>query len=305
MTAAPWNPLSLPSQKGRTIVVTGGNAGIGYFIVEQLAQAGARVIIASRSEQKARAAMDAVTQRVGAVDLDFVPLDLSSLDSVREGAARVNALGGFDVLINNAGITGPGKERQTTAEGHELVVGTNFLGHFALTALVFPGIRPGGRVVGLGSLSAGSTELEADDLYSEREYKPSRAYGFSKHAVHGLAFELDRRLRAAGDSRASLLAHPGWASDKFTPRVPGINDRPSRIPNPLPMPQGKDRGAWPIVRAATDLAAASGTFFGPDGMGALAGNPVVVTPPESSADSAFGAVLWDDAERRSGVTFRV
>lgn len=305
MTSDTWNPLSLPSQKGRTIVVTGGNAGIGYFIVEQLAQAGARVIIASRSEQKARTAITAVKDRVGASDVEFVPLDLSSLDSIRDAAKRVNALGGVDVLINNAGITGPGKHRQTTADGHELVVGTNFLGHFALTALVFPRIRPGGRVVGLGSLSAGSTKLEPDDLYSERDYKPSRAYGFSKHAVHGFAFELDRRLRANEDTRSSLLAHPGWASDKFTPRVPGINDNPSRIPNPLPMPQGKDKGAWPVVRAATDPNAASGTYFGPDGTGGLAGNPVVAIPPESSAVPGFGTKLWDDAQRRTGIPFRV
>ncbi|MFD5028801.1 SDR family NAD(P)-dependent oxidoreductase [Streptomyces sp. NPDC058373] len=299
----PWNPLSLPSQRGRTVVVTGGNAGIGYFIVEQLAQAGARVVIASRSQQKARTAISAVKERVGATDLDFVALDLSSMESVREAAEQLNALDRIDVLINNAGITDAGKRREVTKDGHELVVGTNFLGHFALTALVFRSIQPEGRVVGLGSLSAASTKLEADDLYSERDYQPSRAYGFSKHAVHGFAFELDRRLRAVGDSRASLLAHPGWASDKFTPRVPGVNDNPSKVPNPLPMPQGKDKGAWPIVRAATDPDAESGTYFGPGGTGGLAGNPVRATPPESSAAPAFGGALWKDAEQRSGVTF--
>lgn len=150
-----------------------------------------------------------------------------------------------------------------------------------------------------------STKLEADDLYSEREYKPSRAYAFSKHAVHGFAFELHRRLRAGGDTRASLLAHPGWASDRFTPRVPDINENPSKIPNHLPMPQGKDRGAWPIVRAATDPNATSGTCFGPDGLGGPAGKPVVARPPESSAAPSFGTLLWEDAERRTGVTFPV
>lgn len=285
--------------------MTGGNAGIGYFVVEQLARAGARVVIACRSEQKARAAISAVSDRVGGPEVGFIALDLSSLDSVRVAAEQLNALGGIDVLINNAGITGPSKHRQTTADGHELVVGTNFLGHFALTALVFPTVRPSGRIVGLGSLSAGSTRLEADDLYSERDYKPSRAYGFSKHAVHGFAFELDRRLRTAQDARASLLAHPGWASDRFTPRVPGVNDNPSKIPNPLPMPQGKDKAAWSIVRAATDPNAKSGAYFGPDGTGGLAGKPVVARPPESSAAQSFGVPLWEDAERRTGIAFTV
>lgn len=300
-----WNPLELPSQEGRTIVITGGNAGIGYFEVEQLASAGAHVIIASRSEDRARAAINAVEQRTGASDLDFVALDLSSADSVRAAAGRIAELGPVDVLVNNAGVTAPGKERQLTSDGQELVVGTNFLGHFMLTALLFPGISPGGRVVGLGSLSAKSTKLEADDLYSEREYKPARAYGFSKHAVHGFAFELDRRLRRAGDSRASLLAHPGWASDKFTPRVPGINDHPARFRNPLPMPQGKDRGAWPVVRAAVDPDAASGTFFGPDGLGGFAGQPVRTSPPESSLSPEFGSWLWEDAEKRGGIGFNI
>lgn len=261
------------------------------------------MIIAARSEHNARTAIGAVRERVGASDLDFVPLDLSSLRSVRNAAERLNEEGGIDVVVSNAGITGPGKQRETTKDGHELVVGTNFLGYFVLTALVFPSIRAGGRLVGLGSLSADSTKLDAHDLYSEREYKPSRACGLSKHAVHGFAFELDRRRRATNETRASLLAHPAWASDKFTARVPGIMDNPSKIPNPLPMPQGKDRGAWPIVRAAIDPNAASEVYFGPDGTGGLAGNPVQTTPPESSAAPAFGKALWEDAERRTGITF--
>lgn len=305
MNSDMWDPFALPSLQGRTIVVTGGNAGMGYFAVEQLAAAGASVVIASRSSEKAENAIGAVRQRVRAADVSFVRLDLSSLQSVREAAEQITSGGGIDVLINNAGITRPGRRRETTQEGHELVVGCNFLGHFALTALIFPSIRPGGRIVGLGSLSAGSTPLESDDLYSEKKYKPSRAYGLSKHAVHGFAFELDRRLRATGDTRTSLLAHPGWASNKSTPHVPGINDNPSKFRNPFPVPQGKDRGAWPVVRAAIDRNAVSGTYVGPDGMGGLYGKPRPTSPPESSAAPAFGNILWSDAERRTGITFAV
>lgn len=305
---AAWDPRHLPSQAGRTIVVTGGSTGIGYWASEQLAAAGARIVIAARYAPKAADAIASIRARVPGADLTYVPFDLTSITSVRQAATAIADLGGADVLVNNAGLVFPPPRRQTTADGLELLVGGNFVGHFALTALVFPVLRD--RVVGLGSLSTRMTKLGPDDLMSERTYRPFRAYAFSKHAVHGFAFELDRRLRAAGDARRSLLAHPGYAVDELAEKRPEVVVKSrgwQRIGGHLSASfgQGKDRGAWPVVRAAIDPDAESGEFHGPRGPLGLRGAAVVQTPEPSSASPAFGAKLWALAEQWSGVAFPV
>ncbi len=300
-----WDPRVLPRQDGRTVVVTGGNAGIGYFTSEQLAAAGARVILASRSRDKTERAMAALRDRVPDAQVAFVELDIASFASIRRAAEELRAQGPIAALINNAGQVIPPGSRQETADGLELLVGGNAIGHFLLTALLLPALEPTGRVVGLGSLSTRLVTLEPEDLLSVRRYRGFRAYAFSKHAVHGFAFELDRRLRAAGDARASLLAHPGYAVTELAEQVPGVNDKqstPHRLVGRLsaPFAQGKDRGAWPSVRAALDPAAQSGEFYGPGGFSELKGSPRVVAPVASSASLEFGARLWALAEESTG-----
>jgi NAD(P)-dependent dehydrogenase (short-subunit alcohol dehydrogenase family) len=302
-----WDPRHLPSAAGRTFVVTGGNAGIGYFTAEQLASAGACVILASRSAAKAERAIASIRERVEGATLDFVTLDLSSLSSVTSAADAVRALGPIHGLINNAGLVSPPARRGTTADGHEIVVGSNFFGHFALTAQLWPALTPTARVVGLGSMATRMVRLDPSDLLSERRYRPFRAYGLSKHAVHGFAFELDRRIRAAGLDRLSLLAHPGFSVDGLSERRPGINDisRGERLRDGVLglAAQGKDHGAWPAVRAALDPDAESGQFYGPSRN--MSGPPVAIAPGASSASPEFGAHLWARAEERPGVTFAI
>ncbi len=303
-----WDPRALPSQAGRTIVVTGGSTGIGYWACEQLAATGARLVIAARYAPKAREAIAAIRARVPGADVVHVPFDLTSLASIRQTAADIAGLGGADVLVNNAGLVLSPPRRRTTSDGLELLVGGNFVGHFALTALLFPVLRD--RVVGLGSLSTAMTRLDADDLMSQRRYRPFRAYAFSKHAVHGFALELDRRLRAAGDPRKSLLAHPGYAVNELSEKRPEVisNSRGwQRLGGLLsaPFAQGKDHGAWPVVRAAVDPDAESGEFYGPGAMLGMRGTPVVQAPVTSSASPEFGAKLWSLAEEWSGITFSV
>ncbi len=306
-----WDPHALPSGAGRTVVVTGGNAGIGYFTSEQLAGTGARVILDSRSVEKAQRAMTSIRVRVPGAELEFVRLDLSSLASVARAAAELATLGPIDVLINNAGIVNPSARRRTTEDGLELLVGANALGHFALTAQLWPALAPNGRVVGLGSMATRMVRLagrdDRRDLLSERRYRPFRAYGLSKHAVHGFAFELDRRIRAAGSSRLSLLAHPGFSVDGLSERRPGINDltRSRRLRDGALsfVAQGKSQGAWPTVRAALDPDARSGQFFGP--IHTLTGSPIVMAPVLSSARPEFGTAFWALAEERTGVSFVV
>lgn len=301
-----WDPRALPSQEGRTIVVTGGSTGIGYWVTEQLAATGARLVIAARYAPKAQEAIASIRARVPGADVSHLPFDLTSLDAVRATADAIAGLGGVDVLVNNAGLVLSPARRRTTKDGLELLVGGNFVGHFALTALVFPVLRD--RVVGLGSLSTAMWRLEPGDLMSERRYRPMRAYAFSKHAVHGFAFELDRRLRAAGDPRKSVLAHPGYAVNGLSEKRPEVilNSRGwQRVGGVLtaPVGQGKDRGAWPVVRAAIDPDAVSGDFFGPTRVLGLRGAPDRVSPVASSASPEFGARLWSLAEEWSGIPF--
>jgi NAD(P)-dependent dehydrogenase (short-subunit alcohol dehydrogenase family) len=304
---AGWDPAHLPSATGKTIVVTGGNAGIGYFTSEQLASAGARVILASRSQQKAERAIASIGRHVPGAELEFVQLDLSSLASIADAAEALRTFGPLDVLVENAGLTTPSARRQTTEDGLELVVGSNALGHFALTARLWPTLSPTARVVGLGSMSTRMTKLDPDDLLSERRYSPFRAYAFSKHAVHGFIFELDRRIRAAGEAREALLAHPGFSTDGLADRRPGINDVSPlvRVRDTVLsiVGQGKHQGAWPTVRAALDPDAESGQFYGPSRT--LTGPPIVMAPVVSSATPEFGAHLWALAEEKTGITFTV
>ncbi|MEP6482300.1 MAG: SDR family NAD(P)-dependent oxidoreductase [Rhodoglobus sp.] len=302
-----WDPRHLPSQAGKTIVVTGAGRGVGYFVAEQLAGAGARVIMTTRTKADADAAAAALRTEVPQAQLEFVTLDLASLASIRTAAPELAAFGPIDVLINNAGKTSGAKQRETTADGLEVMVGTNAYGPFALTALLFPSIT--GRVVSLGSLATRLTKADLADLQQEHgTYSVSKAYAYSKHAVHAFAFELDRRLRAAGSGIESVLAHPGFALDGSAPRRAGVTDRNSagqRFGERLmrPMAHGKNRGAWPVVRAAIDPSAESGQFYGP--ARSVTGPPVLATAVAQSADPAFGAEFWRLAEEATGVSFAV
>jgi NAD(P)-dependent dehydrogenase (short-subunit alcohol dehydrogenase family) len=281
-----WDPAALPDQAGRTVVVTGGNAGIGFQAVRQFARAGARVVLASRSPEKAQTAIERIRAELPGASLAFVRLDLASLASVHAAAAELRALGPIDVLVNNAGRTDTVRERQTTDDGLELVVGTNAFGPFALTGLVLPALAPDARVVGLGSFATRLVRADAADLQSERMYAPFRAYGLSKHAVHALGFELARRLSAAGRTQRSLVAHPGFSLDR------------GAFPFLL---QSKERGAWPVVRAALDPDAANGTFWGP--RFGLTGPPREGSPVAASASPELGAEVWRQAEAATGVAY--
>lgn len=295
-----WDPRDLPSQVGKTVVVTGAGRGIGYFVAEQLAEAGAHVILTTRGDT---AALDSIRSRVPGASLDHVTLELGSLESIRRAASSLS--GPIDVLINNAGKTGGSRHREVTDDGLEIMVGTNAYGPFALTALLLPRIT--GRVVNLGSLSTRLARADLSDLEQTRgRYSLSKAYAYSKHGVHAFAFELDRRLRASSSPVSSLLAHPGFALDGGASPRPGITDRNSaaqRLAERLMPAQGKDHGAWPVVRAAIDPDAAGGQFYGPSR--SLFGAPVLTTPVAQSADPAFGAEFWRLAEATTGTPFPV
>jgi NAD(P)-dependent dehydrogenase (short-subunit alcohol dehydrogenase family) len=300
-----WAP---PSQAGKTFVVTGGNAGIGYFISEQLAQAGATVVIAARNPEKAAAAIAAIQQQVPGANVSSVTLDLASLASVRAAAAELAQLPRIDGIIENAGSIMPSKNREETADGNEIMFGTNHLGHFLLTALLYPKLRetPGSRVVTMGSAATRLRSLDADNLQATSgKYSAFTAYAQSKHATQGFGFELDRRLRAAGSSVTALVVHPGGGIDGNSPTRPGVIEPTTgeRVLAKLSVVAGgsKETGARVAVRAATDPDAMGGQYWGPRFQ--VFGPPSLGKPVQTSHSPEFGAALWSLSETLTGEHF--
>ncbi|MFJ4670502.1 SDR family NAD(P)-dependent oxidoreductase [Kitasatospora purpeofusca] len=301
----PWDVHRLPRAEGKYFLVTGGNAGIGYFVAEQLAGTGATVVLGSRDPAKAGAAIASIGSRVPGAEVRHLPLDLADHASLR---ASVDALGldRLDAVVHNAGVALDRPPRRETVDGHELMFATNHLGHFALTHHLAPLLlaTPGSRVVTTGSFAAKSERLDLDDLRSRHDYRPKRAYSRSKLAQMLFALELDRRLRAAGSTTLSVLVHPGGALDSLTPPRPPIHvrttrERLSRLPLGLVV-QGKDAGAWPAVRAVLDPSVRGGQMLGPRAFG-LRGTPTTEPLWNHLRDTAVAARLWTASRDLTGV----
>ncbi|MBK4348580.1 SDR family NAD(P)-dependent oxidoreductase [Lacisediminihabitans changchengi] len=306
----PWDPEHIPTQVGKTFVVTGGNAGIGYFIAEQLAAAGGQVVITSRTQARADAALAAIRAQVPGAQVSAVLLDLSSFASVRAAAATLSSLPRIEALIENAGSIMATKGRAETEDGNELMFGTNHLGHFLLTALLFPTLEktPASRIVTVGSGATRLRGFDLDDLQSTKgRYSAFGTYARSKHATQSFGFELDRRLRAAGSSVTALVAHPGGAQDGNSPRRPGVLEPTSgeRLRARLLFFIGgsKETAAWSIVRAATDPDARGGDYWGPRNN--LSGPPVRQKPAAQSHGAGAGASLWRTSEDLVGQRFPI
>ena len=307
-----WNPRALPSQAGKTFLVTGANAGLGYFTSEQLAAAGARVVLACRNPHKADSALAALRDRVPGAAVSTITLDVADLDSVRGASESLLQFPRLDGLILNAGIVHPPRDRRVSPDGNELVLATNYLGHFALTAQVLPALlrTPGSRVVSLGSMISRLKDSALDDLQLETGYDAWKAYAQSKIAMQVFGFELDRRLREAGAGGPtgvqSLVAHPGYSISGLTPGIPGVNepDRNKRVVDGLQRlvgAQGKQQGAWPTVRAAVDPAAIGGQYYGPRWL--TRGRPARQAATRTSRDRAIATRLWTRSEALLGAPF--
>ncbi|MEV7599064.1 SDR family NAD(P)-dependent oxidoreductase [Kitasatospora sp. NPDC089797] len=301
LQSPPWDVHRLPRADGRTVLVTGGNAGIGYFAAEQLAGTGATVVLGSRDRAKAQAAIASIGARVPGARLRHLPLDLADPASVGTAPQGLGRLGleRLDAVVLNAGIALDHPPRRTGPDGHELMFATNHLGHFALTAHLAPLLRatPGSRIVTTGSFAAKSERLDLADLQSARDYKPKRAYARSKLAQMLFAVELDRRLRAAGSASLSVLVHPGGALDALTParpplHTPGTGERLGHLPLGLVV-QGKDAAARPAVRAVLDPGVRGGPVLWSPRVFGLRGEPRPEPLWEHLADPATAAWLWE------------
>jgi len=292
-----WTPHDIPDLSGRTYVVTGANSGLGLETTRALAAKGAHVIMACRDPEKGRAAQ----ARVHGGRTEVRRLDLADLDSVREFAAAVEKV---DVLVNNAGIMMT--PLRHTAQGFELQFGTNHLGHFALTGLLFDRLSAGDgpRVVTVTSSLHRPGFIRFDDLNAEKSYSPVGHYAQSKFANVLFGLELDRRLRGTGSPVRSLLAHPGYAATNLQSSGPTGLIRLLGKPGNLLLAQPAAHGAVPQLYAATAPEAESGGFYGPSGFQEARGrHPKPVRPARSATDPEVARRLWEVSEELTGVRF--
>lgn len=302
---AKWTASDMPSQEGRSAVIT-GTGGLGYEDALALARAGGTVIIAGRNPEKGAAAVARIRSELPSAAVRFEQLDLASLDSVAAFAERLRGqIASLDVLINNAGVMVP-PARLVTADGFELQFGTNYLGHFALTARLMPLLRASGRarVVTLSSVAARDGAIDFGDLDAERRYRPMPVYSQSKLACLMFARELQRRSADAGWGVASIAAHPGISRTDLLHNAPGRWSAAGMTRSLLWfLFQPASRGALPTLFAATAPDALPGGYYGPDGIGETRGYPAPAKLPPRAADTAVAARLWDVSEELARVSF--
>ncbi|MEO6957282.1 MAG: SDR family NAD(P)-dependent oxidoreductase [Antricoccus sp.] len=284
-----WTAADLLDLTGQTFVVTGATNGIGLDTATALSKAGAEVVLAVRNVElgKQRAAQLRGPTRVH-------HLDLANLQSVRAFADELD--GNVDVLINNAGIFST--KAQFTIDGFELMMGTNFLGPFALTNLLWPRITS--RVTVVGSLAHRSGQVNLDDPYfTGRKWTPARSYAQSKLADMLWALELERRLRQADSAITATIAHPGWAGTKlgsgngFDPMLSVVQGIARVVAN------SSAQGAASVLYAAT-MPLPSGSYIGPGGLREMRGAPTQVKRAERAADSDLARRLWEWASEQTG-----
>lgn len=304
---AKWNEADIFDQRGRSAVVT-GTGGLGLETALVLARAGFDVIIAGRNPQKGADAVARVQRAVPHAAVRFETLDLADLSSISSFARQMkDSMGRLELLVNNAGIMVP-PNRQQTRDGFELQFGTNYLGHFALTAHLMPLLSKGAdaRVVGVSSVAARAGKISFDDINSERHYRPMEAYSQSKLACLMFALELQHRSQAAGWGVSSMAAHPGVSRTDLLHNAPGRKSLQGFVRTFLWfLFQPAAQGALPQLFAATSNEAKPGGYYGPDRLSETRGHPQPARIPPQALDRAASSRLWEVSERMTGLQIRL
>ena len=313
-----WTAAEIPDQTGRRVLLTGANSGIGYPTALRLARKGATVVLACRDQSRGEAALRRIQAEVPGASLELMLLDLASLQNIREQAARELDRGlPLDLLINNAGVMAPPRRLQTR-EGFELQFGTNVLGHFALTGLLYPALERAAaaattepqhpRVVTVASIAHKRGRIDFEDLQSQARYRPMTAYQQSKLADLMFSLELERRLRARASGILSVAAHPGVAETSLfkVGSGKGIAAVVERlIATTIGTLLNSDaEGALPTLYAATAPQAIGGGYYGPQGFQEMRGGdvgPAFIAP--QARDTAAAQRLWEACENLTGVRF--
>ncbi len=308
-----WSTAQIPDLSGRWAMVTGASSGLGHHVTKELARAGAAVVMAGRDLDRLAVSADLVRREVPAANLHIVSLDLADLAAVHRTAEQV--LEGYDhldLLVDNAGVMATPVRK--TADGFELQIGTNHLGHFALTGLLLPALLAsphGARVVVTSSVAHRTVSgIDLDSLVAgadTRPYRRWRAYGESKLA--NLLFMLELERRAAADDLAllSVAAHPGYAATELQTSGPAmggatIGSRLMSLANKV-VAQPADHGAWPLLLAATQPGLPGGSYVGPGGPGETRGRPRLVGMSAAASDPGLARAVWVASEAATGVTW--
>ncbi len=298
-----WAKKDIISQKGKTVIITGANTGIGYETALALYQAGANVIIACRDKEKAKNAIAKMEIQKGTGSLEVGILDLASLYSVRHFAETfIEQHKQLHLLINNAGVATPPASK--TSEGYELQYGVNFLGHFALTGYLYPLLlaTQSSRIVTLSSNGYQNSIIDFDNLKSEKDYNDLREYRQSKLANLIFSIELDRKIKGKGHQILSIAAQPGANNTELTRH---LSDEEIAI--------GKERlgafmepwqGALSSLYAAVSNEVIGGNMYEPDDSG-LKGYPTLATIRENAMDETVANKLWDKAQEITGIKYPV
>ncbi|MGN6478518.1 MAG: oxidoreductase [Flavipsychrobacter sp.] len=296
-----WTKENIPNLNGKEAIVTGSNTGLGYEIALVLYQAGANVIVACRSKENAEKAISKMMALGGEGTLTFSQLDLSSLNSIKQFAERfIHEKQRLHLLVNNAGVASPPLSK--TTEGFEMQFGVNFLGHFALTGLLYPLLKvtDGSRVVTVSSNGYQGATIDFDNLRSEKDYDPLREYRQSKLANLIFAIELDRRIKNAKQQILSIAAQPGANATELTRHMSADE-----------IAMGKQRlgefmepwqGALSILFAATSNEASGGNMYEPQD-GGLRGYPVRASIQENAMNEQVAKQLWNFAEQATGICY--
>jgi NAD(P)-dependent dehydrogenase (short-subunit alcohol dehydrogenase family) len=302
-----WTTADIPPLDGKTAVITGATGGLGYETALALAAAGAAVVLTGRNDAKGRNAIQKIRGRLPGANVVYENLDLANLASVADFAKRFSAAhASLDLLVNNAGVMAL-PERQLTTDGFEMQFGTNYLGHYALTAQLLPLLRRGNqpRVVNLSSLTHRRGAINFDNLQGTWPYSPGKAYSQSKLAMLMFTLELQRRSDAGGWGLMSNAAHPGFARTDLFVNGPGVNGLLGLLNKVLQpfISHSAAEGALPTLFAATSPEAKPAGYYGPSGFYELKGPPVPAKIMPQANDLAVAARLWDVSAALTGVSF--
>lgn len=306
-----WTPDKIGSQDGKLAIVTGGTDGIGFETAFELARRGADVVIAGNRDEKGAEALERIHETVPECSVRFAQINTADLDSVAAFAESFLKNGrAIDILVNNAGVAGI-SDRKTSPQNFEWMFAANYLGHFALTARLFPLLQlgSGSRIVNVSSLAHINAKIQFDDLQFTNAYESSKAYGQSKLAMLLFSFELDRRIREANIRMKSIPVHPGGSKTNIFRHGRELSQNQTKsVVTALQsamiavLGQSASQGALPLLFAATAQEAESGVYYGPDGFLEIRGNPRRAKVAGHARDLKIAERLWKVSEELCGLT---
>lgn len=306
--AKSWTKADIPSLKGKLAVVTGATGGLGFETALGLAEAGAKVILVGRNDTKGKEALEKIKSTCPAADIIFEKADLGSLKSIKEFCGRFNAqYQNLDILVNNAGIMSP-PTRKTTEDGFEIQLGTNHLGHFALTAQLLPALRNSlkPRIVHVSSMAHRRGKINFEDLQYEKSYNSLASYAQSKLSNLLFMLELQRQSDANGWGLVSIGAHPGYARTDLVANGPGNDSWLFKFVRiflePILSHSAAD-GALPLLMAATSPEAREGEYYGPNGFREMYGPPAKGVMVPAALDKEVAKKFWDISTTLTGVSW--